>query len=283
MFAFTVAAAGQDIGVPDLVANRLAVMLSEEGDHHNAAIEFRRMALSTDAPPAKAAYHRAAAYEYMRGSNDILSVEQLDTAEKTSGSDMQQIMLLRADNAYAAERYSEAAFYYQVLLDDPQATPAYRQWAARRLAALEIILQSPRDAIRILEQAPGDQNAALQAAEYYRSQHDKKPWLGGLLGLIPGLGYMYSGEYANGTRSILLNSLFIFGMVTTAQEDQWGGFAVITFFEITWYSGSIYGGIDAAHRYNRNRQQNCIDDILNDQSYTADYTHLPLLSFSFDF
>ena len=71
---------------------------------------------------------------------------------------------------------------------------------------------------------------------------------GGVLGLVPGLGYAYSGEYANAVRSLILNSLFIWGMVETADDDQWGLFALVTFGEFTWYSGSIYGGIDAAHR-----------------------------------
>ncbi|MBN1558006.1 MAG: membrane protein insertion efficiency factor YidD [Lentisphaerae bacterium] len=78
----------------------------------------------------------------------------------------------------------------------------------------------------------------------------RSPRLGGILGLVPGLGYAYSGEYANALRSLLLNGIFIWGMVETAGEEQWGGFAVISFFELTWYSGSIYGGIDAAHRFN---------------------------------
>ena len=39
------------------------------------------------------------------------------------------------------------------------------------------------------------------------TQHFKKPWLGGVLGLVPGLGYVYSGEYANAARSLILNGL----------------------------------------------------------------------------
>ena len=65
--------------------------------------------------------------------------------------------------------------------------------------------------------------------------------MGGLLGLVPGLGYAYSGEHANALRCLILNGLFIFGMVHTAENDDWGAFSVISFFELTWYSGSIYG------------------------------------------
>ena len=71
------------------------------------------------------------------------------------------------------------------------------------------------------------------------------PWVGGVLGLVPGLGYVYSGEFANGARSLILNGLFIWGMVETAEREQWAAFSVLTFFEFTWYSGSIYGGAEA--------------------------------------
>ena len=71
--------------------------------------------------------------------------------------------------------------------------------------------------------------------------------------MVPGMGYAYSGEWANALRSLLLNGLFAWAMAETAEDDEWALFGVCTFFEITWYSGSIYGGIDAAHRWNERR------------------------------
>ena len=73
------------------------------------------------------------------------------------------------------------------------------------------------------------------------------------LGLVPGLGYAYSGEWGNMVRSMVLNGLFGWAMYECADRDEWGLFAVATFFELTWYTGSVYGGVDAAHRYNRER------------------------------
>ena len=115
-----------------------------------------------------------------------------------------------------------------------------------------------------------DESRSLQALEAYANGRDKSPLAGGLWGLIPGAGYWYSGEVANGFRSLILNTLFIYGMVDTAQDEQWGAFTVITFFEITWYSGSIYGGVDAAQRYNRNRLETAIHTIESDMSYRPD-------------
>jgi len=97
------------------------------------------------------------------------------------------------------------------------------------------------------------------------------------------LGYAYAGDYANALRSLILNSIFIFGIVDTAGDEEWGAFVAITFFEITWYSGSIYGGIDASHRYNRARMEDAINAVQGDSSWRAELGTLPLISLRFSF
>ena len=100
---------------------------------------------------------------------------------------------------------------------------------------------------------------------------------------MPGLGYAYSGEYSNALRSLILNSIFIYGMTDTADKEQWGAFAAITFFELTWYTGSIYGGIDAAHRHNRTRLTGCLDAVDGNAGVRVDLSRIPVVSLSFDF
>ena len=95
---------------------------------------------------------------------------------------------------------------------------------------------------------------------------------------MPGLGYVYAGEYANAARSLILNSIFIWGMVNTAEDENWGAFAVITFFEFTWYSGSIYGGVDGSHRYNRARMDRAAEGLRGGITLLPDYDALPALS-----
>ena len=101
--------------------------------------------------------------------------------------------------------------------------------------------------------------------------------------MVPGLGYIYSGEYANAARSIILNSLFIRGMVETTDDDEWGLFAVLNFAEATWYSGSIYGGIDSSHRRNERRLDAAISDVRGGKRLAPDLSSVPLFSLKFDF
>ena len=121
-----------------------------------------------------------------------------------------------------------------------------------------------------LENSPNDETHSLQALEEYANGKDKSPLIGGLWGLIPGAGYFYSGEPANGFRSLLLNALFIYGLIDTAEKEQWGAFTAIAFFEVTWYSGSIYGGMDSAHRHNKERLDETLYAIDGQTSYHPD-------------
>jgi hypothetical protein len=58
---------------------------------------------------------------------------------------------------------------------------------------------------------------------------------------------------------------------------------VISFFELTWYTGSIYGGIDASHRYNQRRLDRTLDAVDVGDSVQPDWRELPLLVLRYPF
>ncbi len=270
-------------GMADEVTLQLARELSDEAAYGNAALEFRRLAATSGPTTERGAYYWMAAYAYYRSDEWGLSDKMLNSAETLDATLDLPTLLLRAENAVARQQKMEADFYLHVLRENPAALPDLRRYAARRSACLLADMCRPDEAIAVLELAPGDNDAGMRALSRYAAGRDKKPVFGGVLGLVPGLGYAYSGEYANALRSLILNGLFIFGMVHTAENDQWGAFGVITFFEITWYSGSIYGGIDAAHRYNRRRLEDCCRRIMEAAEYQPDLSKLPVLSLQFTF
>lgn len=264
------------------VTQALAVSLGDEGNHEMAALEFRRLALSLDDPTASGAMYWAAAYEYLRAGNAARCSDMLDRAEDNIPS-VPEIDLLRAENWRQRHAYDRSGFFYRSILER-SASADMMTFAARRLAALQVRQGAYDQAHAILANGGNDRHGnALASLAAYRRGSDKKPWLGGLLGLVPGLGYVYSGEYGNAVRSLILNSIFIYGMVDTADNGDWGAFGVITFFEITLYTGSIYGGIDAAHRYNHNRLQGCIQGIEGGSRLRTNLRQLPIVTVSFEF
>lgn len=260
---------------------KLAIELAREKDHHAAAIEFRRLALGGSREERQGGYYWLAGYQYSLEENADLSDEMLDRAESLDPDLAISGSLLRGRNALARNNADEAAFYYRSLVrsDDQQ----LGDYAARRLAAIQLRAGDAVSARETLEESASAEDAAFEAIEDYRQGDDKSPVVGGLLGIVPGLGHAYSEEYANGLRCLILNSLFIYGMAHTAQEEDWGAFAVISFFELTWYSGSIYGGIDSAHRYNRQRLDDCVKRIEGNAGYSPDWKMTPTIRLEFKF
>ena len=268
----------------------LAAELELDGELGAAAAARRRMALLEPDSLRAAGWFYLAATDYAGEGRFALSDKMLDRAED-SAPDALAIpsMALRAENAYRARDYDSADFYFASLrgalaADDADAADAaalrrLADYAAAGSAAAKLMSWDIDGAAALYP----DGAAARAAILEYKNAPEKSPRLGGLLGVVPGLGYAYSGEYGNALRSLFLNSLFIWGMVEAGERDQWGAFSVLTFFELTWYTGSIYGGIDAAQRRNRERLDATIDKVRGPAGIPApDKTMLPLIRLKFD-
>lgn len=230
--------------------------LLNENSAELAAVEFRRYALENEdaADQSQACLH--AAYAYLQAEKLEDAKNMLDRAEALDPEDP-SLPVLNAELAARAGD-SETALYFFDLIDPEDPLHAFTTRRSAEIQLRQGNIDQARQ--RISAYSPVATNS-LTALDEYAMAPSKSPRVGGLLGLIPGAGYWYSGETANGFRSLILNSLFMFGMVQTAQDDQWGAFAAISFFEVTWYSGSIYGGIDAAHRFNKNQLDRCVERL----------------------
>ena len=260
----------------------LALDLAAEGSYVAAAIEYRRLAIGETDPGRRAGYYWAAAYAYNHADDRGLTEKMLDRCEEDSPGMITPSLLLRAESRLEALDLDAATFHLESVLRSASA-PEVRRFASLRLAHVHL-LGGDLSAARSVTAAVSTNGApALTALDRYESGHDRKPWLGGLLGMIPGCGYWYSGEYANGARSLILNALFIYGMADTSHGDEWGAFTAITFFELTWYTGSIYGGIDAAHRFNRTRLDGCISAVDGDARFEPDLRAIPLVTLRYTF
>ena len=262
---------------------RLALDLDAEGQRAAAAVEFRRLALADENAENAGRWFWLAAHEYALGQELELSNRMLDRAEDAAPLALPvPVAWLRAENALAERDWDSAAFHFESLRLKADADDV-REFAARGSAAARLREKDIAGARQALAGAPGDMAAARAAIDGYAGRRDKKPWVGGVLGIVPGLGYIYSGEYANAARSIILNSLFIWGMVETGADGDWAVFSVLTFAEFTWYSGSIYGGLDSAHRHNQRRLDDAVSDVRGDQRLAPDLAQVPLFSLKFAF
>jgi tetratricopeptide (TPR) repeat protein len=90
---------------------------------------------------------------------------------------------------------------------------------------------------------------------------EKSPVLAGLLSIVPGLGHMYLGEYAVAITALCWNGVFGFATFDAFRRGHWGVGALVAAMELLWYSGTIYGAVSGAHRYNRDARLNFIDEL----------------------
>lgn len=258
----------------------LAQALDVSSEFQQSAVEFRRASLISTESEKKAIFSLFAANEYLKANLFKESLMELDKAGEYSTKLDNELGLLYFKANEQQKKYNDAKFYLEPLqfLDDE-----ISQYSILNIAAISVREQNLSDAIMILNNAKFETSKELMAIKKYKNGKDKTPWLGGVLGIIPGLGYVYTGEYSNALRSLILNGIFIFGMVETADNDLWGAFAIITFFEATWYTGSIYGGIDSSHRYNRNRLEACIEDISGKTKFNLEAQDIPAVTLNFQF
>lgn len=251
--------------------------LEQEGQYRLAALEYRRLALGTTNAATAARWNWLAAHAYAAEREWELAGRMLDTAEEGAPQGLDApLAWLRAEQALAERDWPAADYFFDSL--ERHAEEAEWQVFARRGRAAARLRRGDLAGARA-----GLAGAPLEAVECYAAGRDRRPWVGGLLGLVPGLGHCYSGELGNGLRSLLLNGLFIWGLAETAEDDQWAVFSVLAFVEFTWYSGSIYGGIDAAQRYNRRRLEEAVAAVRGESRPRPAYDVVPVLTLRFEF
>ena len=263
----------------------LALSLDSENLHDLSALEFRRCSVlagssNEEQRNMQAGFLTAAAWEYKQSGALDLSLKMLDEAEAASRAAVNSGLLLRGEISTQQRKTSESEFFFTTL-GESDAPADYKTAAISRLAVIGVRKNDPQSVRRYLESISS--KAAIQELDRFESTRGRSPRTGGLLGMVPGLGYAYSGEYANGLRSLILNGIFIYAMTETADRDQWGAFTALSFFELTWYTGSIYGGIDAAHRFNRRREDMVVNAINSEYGYRLDLDAVPSITLKFSF
>jgi tetratricopeptide (TPR) repeat protein len=90
----------------------------------------------------------------------------------------------------------------------------------------------------------------------------KSPTLAGLMSaVLPGSGHWYTGRWRDGTIALLLNGAFLAAGIEAVSAGNEAAAGVLLFFEAAWYSGTIYGAVNAAHKYNRDLEERWLQDL----------------------
>lgn len=82
------------------------------------------------------------------------------------------------------------------------------------------------------------------------NQKYRKPLIAGLLGIIPGLGYLYDGYLDSAVGAFVVNGLLIWGTYEAIDHGNDGLAGFMGIFTLGWYAGSIYGAVETANKVN---------------------------------
>ena len=213
-----------------------AVKLFDEQDWERASVELRRSVyLFPDGPDRMPVLRRLAICLSRLGRHGeaMDAARQLPLAERNT---------LLAYLMREAGRLDEA-----LVLSDQDDSEAQ---LLRGMISLEAEnYEAARISFRALEEPPREY--LLHRVDGMQSRPTRSPALAGSMSaLLPGSGQMYAGRTSDGWVAFLTNATLIGGTWAAVHNDEEVTAAVVGFVALAFYTGNVYGGINAAHRYN---------------------------------
>jgi tetratricopeptide (TPR) repeat protein len=89
----------------------------------------------------------------------------------------------------------------------------------------------------------------------------KSPLLAGVMSVIPGLGYAYSGHFQTAISALPVNGLLAFATYSNFSKANYGMGALTAVFNVSFYLGNVYGSVNSAKRYNQMQKQSIINKL----------------------
>jgi TolA-binding protein len=243
--------------------------LFNEGDYFRAITEYKRFLFLHPADARSGRVQLQIGLSYQRG-------QQWDDARQTFEAIAQQHPdpEIRAEAAYLI---GETAFrqgrYAQAIADLRPVAERYGQTPigerARYLLGWSYLrarqwLEASQTFATIDTASPlfPSSRALAEAAREGEHLPRKSPALAGFMsGIIPGTGHFYTGRWRDGTVALLLNGAFLAAGIEAVSAGNEAAAALLLFFEAAWYSGAIYGAVNAAHKYNLDLEERWLQGL----------------------
>lgn len=95
----------------------------------------------------------------------------------------------------------------------------------------------------------------------------KKKYIAGILSIIPGAGYYYSGHKSSAISSLIVNSLLGYALYSNIKNENYGMATLVGVFSFSFYIGNISGSIKSTKRYNKVIDNKIINQIKSNVYY----------------
>ena len=101
-----------------------------------------------------------------------------------------------------------------------------------------------------------------KAAASGKLLQQKSPLVAGLLSAcVPGAGHFYCGKFRNGGVAFVLSAAFVAASVEAFHKDVYAGGAIASSVALVFYSGTIYGAVNVAHKFNKARREQLLSEM----------------------
>lgn len=249
---------------------RFADWLLQKGDPYRAIGEYERFRFLAPSSPFDEVVRYRIALAYLVGEQYEMAGSLAARLSEDQAADpevREAAWLLGGRALYGLKLYPAADAHLSEFLGQERRTPLARGWAAYQLAWVRLkawdFQASLEPLAKVPPGTPWSDAAQAMRAELSRgvTVPYRSPVVAGLLSIVPGLGHFYLGQFGTGVSAMLWNGAFGWGLYETIRAQQWGLTVLLGLFEALWYTGTIFGAVAGAHRFNRDAKLNLLDDL----------------------
>ena len=248
--------------------------LFNDGDYFRAITEYKRFLFlyPTDARAGRVqlqvgrSYQRGQQWDEARQTFARIAQQHADAAIRAEAT------YLIGETSFQQGRYAQAIAELRPVAERYGQTPVGERaryllgWGYLRTRQWPEASQT-FEAIATTSPFFPSSRALAEAAREGEHLPRKSPALAGLMSaIVPGTGHFYSGRWRDGTVALLLNGAFLAAGIEAVSAGHEAAAGVLLFFEAAWYSGAIYGAVNAAHKYNRDLEERWLQGLERQQS-----------------
>ncbi|MBI3330083.1 MAG: tetratricopeptide repeat protein [Nitrospinae bacterium] len=233
------------------------------GDYFRAITEYKRFLFLYPTHPRAGQVHLQIGRSHLRGQEweDARETFQAMVRQHPADDVGREAAFLMGETAYLQGHYPQAILELRHLAERDAQTPA-GQKARYRLGWSYLRARQWAEAVQAFEAVDPvhplfpSAHSLTEAARQASELPHRSPALAGALSLvIPGTGHFYTGRFRDGVMALLLNGAFLAAGIEAVTAGNEAAAGLLFFFEAAWYSGSVYGAVNAAHKYNRDQEE----------------------------
>jgi len=253
LLGFTPLPARCDETPPCSAQLHFAESLNREGDYFRAITEYKRVMYHCEQDSLRSAADVGIGRALFLAGRYASVVDWRAAARATRDSSAAD--LLGGHSLYRLANYEEALPVLRQA--ESTAAGALEAGQAAYLAGLSLTRLERWDEARLVFSRVAAESPYRSKSQSYHellrevpTYSRRSPELAGWLGVVPGLGYAYTGHTATAFASLVVNGLLWWATIDAFESGHTAAGATYSIFAVGFYAGNIVGSVQSAHRYN---------------------------------